>query len=214
VDGTATAGDVCTITINGREYSYTAVDGDTLASIRDALINLINQDPEVEAYAAGLFTRIRLRARVEGPEGNGIPYSASTSSGGTQVILTATTPALTGANSGLITPDNPAVPGETVMVLATGLGIVQPDDAKFALYTGFTYKGPYYNEPDVFVSSLAGGKTANVLYAGAKQGMVGVYEVDLELNSDLPTDPAMQVTIAQDIYVSNIVTIPVRNPAP
>ena len=30
----------------------------------------------------------------------------------------------------------------------------------------------------------------------------------LHLNPDLPTDPYSQFTIAQDIYVSNIVTLP------
>ena len=59
----------------------------------------------------------------------------------------------------------------------------------------------------------AGGRTANVLAAGLKPGMVGVYEVQLQLNSDLPTNPQTQLTIAQDIYVSNIVTFAVRNPA-
>jgi len=36
--------------------------------------------------------------------------------------------------------------------------------------------------------------------------------VELELNSDIPSDPFTQLTIAQDIYVSNIVTFPVVNP--
>ena len=72
------------------------------------------------------------------------------------------------------------------------------------------YGGP--NQPINFVSSLAGGKTANVLYAGLATGTIGVYEVDLELNSGLITDQLTQVTIAQDVYVSNIVTIPVVNP--
>jgi hypothetical protein len=45
-----------------------------------------------------------------------------------------------------------------------------------------------------------------------KPGTVGVFEVVLELNSDLPTDPKTQLTIAQDVYVSNIVTFAVLNP--
>ena len=38
--------------------------------------------------------------------------------------------------------------------------------------------------------------------------------MDLELNSDLPTNPLTQFTIAQDIFVSNIVTFPLVNPVP
>jgi len=215
VDGTAKAGDVATVMIEDREYSYRVQEGDTLETIRDALIELINQDPKVFAFAAGQWTRIRLRARIPGPEGNGIVYSAKASEGA-QVIMTPTTPALCCANveGALVTPDNPALPGETIYVYATGLGIIKPDAARQALETGARYKGPEINEPLDFVSSLAGGKTANVLLAAMAPGQVGIYRVDLELNSDLPTNPFTQVTIAQDIYVSNIVTIPVVNPNP
>ena len=215
VDGTATAGDVATVIIEDRQYTYTVQEGDDLAKIRDGLIALINDDPKVYAFSAGLFTRIRLRARVEGPEGNGIAYSTQAAEGA-NVILTATTPELCCANVAysLVTDNNPALPGETIIVYATGLGIVQPDAAKFALDSGVRYKGPLYNEPLQFVSSLAGGKTANVLFCGIKQGEVGIYEVHLELNSDMPTNPVTQVTIAQDVYVSNIVSFPLFNPRP
>ncbi len=215
VDGSVKAGDVATVTIgkneSARSYTYTVVSGDTLASIRDALIALINQDPQVEAYAAGVFTRIRLRARVAGPEGNGIPISASTNDG-SEVILTPTGVGLCCASEagGLVTQENPALPGETIVVYATGLGLTKSLDG---VNTGQKYVGTG-SEPVEFVSSLAGGKTANVLFAGLKEGTVGVYEVHLELNSDLPTNPDTQVTIAQSTYVSNIVTVPVYNPNP
>src|SRR5207249_11904693 len=101
---------------------------------------------------------------------------------------------------------------ETLIVYATGLGISEPLSDQQA--TGVRYVGPTPTEPHAFVSSLAGGKTANVLQASLQSGQVGVYEVHLELNSDLPTDPFTQMTIAQYAYVSNIVTIPVLNPKP
>jgi uncharacterized protein (TIGR03437 family) len=78
--------------------------------------------------------------------------------------------------------------------------------------TGATYRGPALNEVGEFVSSLAGAKTANVLFAGLRPGSIGVYEIHLELNSDLPTNSATQLTIAQDIYVSNVITFALRNP--
>lgn len=213
VDGSVKAADKATVTIESREYTYTVVEGDTLESIRDRLIDLINANPEerVIASAAGVFTRIRLTAKIAGPEGNGIPIGGTVSDGA-QVILTATNSATCCANQAgsRVTEDNPAVPGETVVVYGTGLGLVDPFDALQSAATGFRYNGPLINRPTEFVSSLAGGKTANVLFAGLAQGLVGVYEVHLELNSDLPTNPFTQVTIAQDIYVSNIVTFPLR----
>jgi uncharacterized protein (TIGR03437 family) len=61
---------------------------------------------------------------------------------------------------------------------------------------------------------MIGGKTANVLFSGLKPGYVGLYELDLELNTSLTTDPQTTLTISQLYQVSNIVTIPVVNPAP
>jgi uncharacterized protein (TIGR03437 family) len=214
VDGTAQAGDKATVRIREREYTYTVQAGDTLRSIRDGLVALINaNDPEVEAFGSGTFTRIRLRARVEGPEGNGIPIGASAPEGAS-VIMTATNSALCCANEAgaPVTVDNPALPGETIVVLATGLGTVGPEDARAAMKNGQPYLGPALNDVTEFVSSLAGGKTANVLFAGLRRGAVGIYEVHLELNADLPTNPRTNVTIAQSFQVSNIFEIPVLNP--
>lgn len=213
VDGSVRANDVATITVEDRKYAYTVVAGDTLASIRDHLIELINQDPKVEAFPAAAFTRIRLRARVAGPLYNGLAIGGS-SRDGDEVIITATNSQLCCANTAgsRVTVDNPAVPGETIHVLATGLGNVKPEEALYQQVTGIAYTGDPLNDPQEFVSSLAGGKTANVLSAGLLPGAVGLYQVVLELNSDLPTNPQTQMTIAQDVYVSNIVTFPVFNP--
>jgi hypothetical protein len=215
VDGSVTPGEVGTITIEDRKYSYVPQAGDTLEKVRDAYINLLSFDPRVIAYKAGVFTRIRLRARIPGPEGNGIKYTASGSDSGS-VILTATTSELCCASRAYsrVTPENPALPGETIVVYATGLGLVLPEEINTDFVTGGPYTGPLYNEPFEFVSSLAGAKTANVLYAGLKPGTIGLYEVHLELNSDIPTNPKTQLTIAQDVYVSNIISFPVVNPKP
>jgi hypothetical protein len=113
VDGSVTPGESGSITIEDRTYSYVAQAGDTLEKIRDAYIRLLSFDPRVVAYKAGVFTRIRLRARVPGPEGNGIKYSASGAESGS-VILTATTSELCCASTAYsrVTAENPALPGE------------------------------------------------------------------------------------------------------
>jgi hypothetical protein len=217
VDGSARENDTATIIIEDRKYTYTVQRDDTLAKIRDGLIALINaaEDEKVTASAATSFTRVRLFAKVPGPEGNGIAIATETSSGA-QVVMTATKPALCCANveGAPITEDNPAVPGETIKVYATGLGLVGPEEARREQITGRKYTGPAINEPNTFVSALAGSRTANVISAGYKVGAVGLYEVVLEISPELPTDPVTQLTIAQDIYVSNVVTFPVVAPEP
>ncbi len=103
-------------------------------------------------------------------------------------------------------------PGETITIYATGLGLTQ-DPTVNKLPSSQRYpSGKAPTQPVDFVSSLAGGKTANVLLASPLPGSVGIFEVQLELNSSLTTDPQTQLTIAQSIYVSNIVTFPVKAP--
>jgi uncharacterized protein (TIGR03437 family) len=219
-NGNPTGGDVVSVTIGDNTYTYTLTTSDTtLAMVRDKLIALMANDPTVTPTPAGQFTRIRLAAREQGPAAEGIPISAKasrTDNGSPSITMGTTNTQLCCSNiaGAEVTTDNPAVPGEVVVVYGAGLGFVAPDDAKYALYTGFTYKGPLINYPNETVSSLAGGKTANVLFCGLKQNEVGVYEVDLELNTSLLSDNSTQMTIAQDIYVSNIVTFPVVNNAP
>ena len=109
-----------------------------------------------------------------------------------------------------ITPDNPAVAGETIKIYATGIGAIKNLGGILLTTTeGVPYSGPTLNQPLETLSSLAGGSSANVLSGGLKPGFIGIYEVILELNSSLATNPAAQLTIAQYVYVSNIVTIPV-----
>jgi len=222
VDGSIASGDTATVTIEDRGYTYTIQSSDSLATIRDGLIALINSNTQekVVASAAAAFTRIRLTAKVLGPEGDGIQITAASTgsaAGSTgSVTMTALNSALCCANvaGARITEDNPAIPGETIYVLATGLGLVTPDAAKNAIVDGQAYYGPAINDPNSSVSSLAGGSTATVLSAGLMVGAVGIYQVFLELASNLTTNPITQLTIAQDIYSSNIIAIPVVQPVP
>jgi uncharacterized protein (TIGR03437 family) len=223
VDGSVTEGDVSTVKIEDREYSYTAVKDDTLEIVRDRLVERINEDPKVTAEASGQFTRIMIRARIEGPEGNGIEFSATAATGAT-VILTAFSTTLCCANveGSPITAENPAVPGEVIVLYATGLGLPVLDESVAALIrTGRQWPagGPVTRPPfqgsenNQSVSSLAGGKTADVISATLMPGTVGQYQIVLHLNGDIASDPALPVTIAQDVFVSNVATIPLVNPA-
>ena len=220
VDGTVNAGDVATVTIQDRSYSYTVTSGDTLASVRDQLIGLINaSEPVVTASAAAQFQRIILSAKVEGPDGDSITYGG-TASAGADVIITAFGSQLCCANvaGAPVTYDNPALPGETVLVYATGLGL--PDFSlvdQSLIVTGQQYPtgGPLTAPVQAeAVSSLAGGSTADVLNASLVPGTVGIYGVLLHLNAGLATNQYTGVTISQDVFTSNQVSFPVFNPSP
>ncbi|MSV35878.1 MAG: hypothetical protein EXQ47_09810 [Bryobacterales bacterium] len=225
VDGSIQKDDKGTVTIGGNPYVYTVLEADTLATVRDAFVKLINANPDeqVIASAAPAFTRIRLRAKVPGPAGNGITLEAKVERGpstltGEQLAITPTNAATCCANvaGSLITQDNPAVPGETIILYATGLGIIGPEEARLATVgrDGFPYTGPASNIPLQFVTATGGATTgfattAQVISAGLKVGEIGVYEIVLEVSPGVTPNPLAQFSLSQGIGTSNIVVIPV-----
>ncbi len=219
IDGSITAGDVGTITINGTAYTYKVQSTDSLQTVRDAFLNQINSDPNstVTAVPGNVFTRIILVANIAGPDSNGIAYSASVTTG-TGLILSALTSTLCCANTAdaLVTTDNPAVPGEIVYLLATGLGITAAgtDSGKVASTTSGSFGEDSTQDPPLTPvdSVLAGGQTANVLLTGYQPGVVGVSRVTVQLSNSLTTNLQTQLTIAQQYFVSNVVTFPVVAP--
>ncbi len=210
VDGVIKAGDIATVIVNGRTYTYTVKATDTLATVRDALVAAINVDPDVSATPENVFTRILLQARKAGSAGNGISYSASVSTSAV-VVVSALGSTLCCASTAdtRVTSDNPATPGEVLYIYATGLGVTNPPAGAD---TGKIFSGTQ-NPPAVPVDSiLADGKTANILSTGFVPGTVGLYRIYFQLNSSATTDPKTQLTIAQQNFVSNIVTFPVATP--
>jgi uncharacterized protein (TIGR03437 family) len=215
-----TAGDTVTITIDGRAHTYTVQNGDTQETIRDGLVAVINaSDPAVTATSAGLFGRVILKARIEGPDGNGIPYTASAvglNNNTATETMTALGLTLCCANVAysLVTPDNPALAGEVIIAYGTGLGVPVATDLTAGLVkTGTQYPfGAPVTQPPVLTNSLAGASTADVLQATLKPGTVGEFEIWLHLSAGLTANPFTPVWIGQDVFVSNIVTFPVIAP--
>jgi uncharacterized protein (TIGR03437 family) len=207
VDGTIAAGDVGTVTIGTNTYTYAVQETDTLVSVMQAFVNLINSDPNtvVTAYPSNVYQRILLVANQPGAAGETIPVSVSVTTG-TSLILTALTSQTCCANpqGGLVTDDNPAQPGEVVYVLATGLGITTNQSA---LNSGQAPTADNNDPPATPVDSiLAGGSTANIIYTNYVPGQLGIFQVTFQLSSSLTDDPLTQLTIAQQSFVSNVVT--------
>lgn len=236
IDGPAKAGDVLKLKIQDREYSYTVVTEDvveitdedpntddaairtideingTNRNIRTKLIDLINTDPDVEAFPTPFFTRILLFARQAGPEINNQIKIEVDNTGATNVTLSQSRTTLGGANvaGALVTEENPLEAGELFVVYAAGLGTLRNDADNQLLKTGERYTGTPSHELTEQLDSLAAARTANLISAVAKPGTFGLYEITLELNSSAPTNNLSQLTVFQSWYVSNIVTIPVK----
>lgn len=211
VDGTANAGDTSTIKVNGRSYTYTVKSGDSLGSIVNGLIAAINSapDPQVTAAAGAAFDRVVLTARVGGTAGTGIPVSASAGSGAKVTLTAYTDKTCCAVQSGSpISPSNPAGPGELITLSSSGLGLLS-GAAQGRQITGQPYDGPTPNNALNSVSATLGGSTAQVIAAGLPTGSYGIYQVQMIVPSNAATNNASQVYIAQNAFVSNIVTVAV-----
>ncbi len=160
VDGTIRAGNIGSICIgstsaltatttvptgcNGRLYNYTVQASDSLATIQQAFVGILNQDPQLTATASSEFTRILLQARTPGTAGNGILFEAIVNTGA-DLLLTPIGPAPPSPSAGAmlccantagtpLTNANPAKPGETIVVYATGLGVPESGSGPESVY--------------------------------------------------------------------------------
>lgn len=214
VSGGANAGDVGGITVGSATYTYTVQSTDTLTSIMNSLCSAINvaNDPNVTCGVANQFDTIILIAKTPGPAGEGIAITTSvTNPKGSQLSLSVynTSTCCDNVQSEPITSSNPAVPGEIIYVFSTGLGIPTP----YNIGTGEVTPPNYSNPPATPVDSiLTNGTAANILSATLVPGTVGVYYVQFQLSAGLSTDLTTETTIAQQAFISNVVTFPVVAP--
>ncbi len=218
VDGSIQANDVATITVNGRNYSYTVKSGDTLSTIVDGLVAAIAPDPDVTAAPGGAFTRVVLTAKQSGAAGgNGIPIAASASPTTAAITMTAYTTSTCCAvqPNTPITPENPAGPGELITIYTAGMGLVTDRAGNVQIQAaGAPYNGAQPNtvyQPN-FATATMGGSTAQVINAGFAAGSYGMYQLQVIVPNTLAANPATQFYVAQNAFISNIVTVPVGTP--
>ena len=193
-------------------------------TIRDGLVKIINADPNVAvtASAASLYLRLVLTDKTPGADPNP-PVITTTTNSTALISVTALNTATSGNTTTLggnsltglpVDNTNPAQPNEVIQIMATGLGTISPTDAANFAVTGqlFSYTGvnyPNLTVDDAQVDSF----TADVVQSSYVPGMVGVYNVLLQLNGSVATNPFAQAYIAQSGYVSNFVTVNVLNPS-
>ena len=279
LSGEIQAGDRLTITINGRPYVVVVQEDDTIASVRNKMVDEINSgsgDLETTARRLAGFdpatATLQVVARSLGDDGNDISFSVATSEGAllvaeTNVVdddddtvdgflrggqtppvvlltsrftgreaneitfsaessdtaianITTRTNTLCCGNDpfSLVTPENPAAPGEIITLFGTGLGQTAPNPQDLGIQSGQpTPAGQLLNVPfnaDDFVSSLADGRAPVILFTGLMPGQVGVYQINLRLNEGHEDNPATPIDIRQVVFFSNLVTIPIKNIRP
>jgi uncharacterized protein (TIGR03437 family) len=107
----------------------------------------------------------------------------------------------------LVDAANPAKAGDVVVVYCTGLGATNP-----AVRSGEAAPGPPSTLALVAtpVSVTIGGQPAAVQYAGLTPGLVGLYQVNVQIPGGVTPGPSVPLVISQDGVPSNTVTVGIR----
>ena len=112
--------------------------------------------------------------------------------------------AITHSDGSLVSPSNPASPGETVIVYTTGVGPVDNPQA-----TGYAAPSDRFvrtvNTPVVTIA----GQTGAVFFSGLSPGFVGLYQINVTLPTSLPSG-TQQLVVTSNGIASNAVNIAIR----
>ncbi|HUA18696.1 MAG TPA: hypothetical protein VMB25_08125 [Bryobacteraceae bacterium] len=111
----------------------------------------------------------------------------------------------------VVTPDDPAKPGDVVVLYATGLGQVVPPIGYGEVPTA---AAPLALMGDLQV--LLNGTAvdpANVLYAGLTPGFAGLYQINLQLPATTGANPEVRVALGSAISIPGV-KLPVNSVTP
>jgi uncharacterized protein (TIGR03437 family) len=106
-------------------------------------------------------------------------------------------------NGSLVTPADPAFPGETIVLYTTGLGPLSLD-----VTDGYPPPSDALAFTADPVQVVVKGEQCSVLFSGLAPGLVGVYQVNLTLPADLPFGN-LNIQISTPNATSAIATLPV-----
>jgi uncharacterized protein (TIGR03437 family) len=99
----------------------------------------------------------------------------------------------------LVTPEDPARPGEILQLFATGLGAVVPAAVTGAAAASSDPLSTSVVTPKVTV----GGVESRVLFSGLAPGFVGLYQINIQLANDTPLGLALPVLVTEGEVRSN-----------
>jgi uncharacterized protein (TIGR03437 family) len=118
-------------------------------------------------------------------------------------------PIITHLNGELVTPSNPARPGEVVVVYATGVGVLDNPPATGAAAPSDPPSASRVL-PQAILAGSSSGTTVRVLFSGLTPGLVGLVQMNIQLPTTRPPDADLKLGLRfgeQDQYL--LVPIPV-----
>ena len=182
------------VLINGRPAPLYFVRSDVVLAI--VPIATTGSIASIQVISNGVPSAVRT-VRVKG----GTPGIYTNPAGGVGYAIAQH---IRGATAPLVTPQDPARPGETITLWVAGLGDVNPPVAD-GVPPPIDPLSPAVNKPVLLVKN----REANVLFAGLAPTFPGVYIVNLTIPSDIGTGDAYVDISLPDSYTSEA-QIPIR----
>ena len=112
------------------------------------------------------------------------------------------------ADNQLITPTNPAVPGEFLIVYGTGVG-----DLTSLPSTGDLTPVQPLARASLLPTITIGGISANVIFAGLTPGTIGLVQFNVQVPNGLPSGISLPMVIAFGAAFSAPINLAVKTPA-
>ena len=112
---------------------------------------------------------------------------------------------ITDANFQLITEQNPASPGQTVIIFLTGMGAVDPPFSDGSAGPVDPLSRTVDRQTDV----LFGNNPGTILFSGAAPNFVGLYQLNVTLPTNLLPNPALPVAVITEEAFTDFVDIAV-----
>jgi uncharacterized protein (TIGR03437 family) len=108
----------------------------------------------------------------------------------------------TRADGSVITTENPARPGDVIILYATGLGATKPRMAAGQIPTSAAILEKFSE----FKVLLAGDalNRGNILYAGAAPGFAGLYQINLRLPNNVGRNPELQIGFSSAVSPAGV----------
>jgi uncharacterized protein (TIGR03437 family) len=187
IGGTVGAGQTITIRINGRDHTYTTVDGDTLDTILQHVAEVVTEnDPEVSAtVGSGDDISVVLRARSFGEQGTNIVFNAFLSEGAT---LTVSTGLDNFVPRNIVIGGTPA-PGQTLTVSLQGTNIsytIEPGDTLETILTNFADR--ISGDPNVVATADPGKSRILLAFRNPDAGLTIAISLSVSEDSTLTLD--------------------------
>jgi uncharacterized protein (TIGR03437 family) len=108
------------------------------------------------------------------------------------------------ADGTLISDSSPAKPGEYVVLYVAGMGATT-----VPVQTGTGAPSDPLASASVTPTVTLNGASTHVLYGGLTPGLVGLYQIDLQIPADAP-DGTLSLVVTQNAFGSNTTTLPVH----